>query len=96
MPDEGWSEVVPTLAVEVVSPGDTDSDVQDKLGDYRAAGIPRVWLLRPRNQTVTVCWSDGMIRVFRTGESLGSEEAGFSVEGFAVSVDELLSMQSHL
>lgn len=96
MPDEGWSEVVPTLAVEVISPRDTDADVQDKLGDYRAAGIPRVWLLRPRSQTVTVYWGDGRIRVFRAGEVLTSEEAGFSVDGFEAAVDELLSMQSNL
>jgi Uma2 family endonuclease len=46
--------VVPDLAVEIRSPGETDGDVNAKLDLYLRAGVRLVWLVDPRQQTVDV------------------------------------------
>jgi Uma2 family endonuclease len=46
--------VVPDLVVEVRSPGDRPSTIDRKIERYRRAGVPLVWLVRPRERTVTV------------------------------------------
>ena len=48
---EGWEIAVPDLVVEVVSPNDKADDVEDKLEEYRAAGIPLIWVIYPRTRT---------------------------------------------
>ena len=50
----GYFPGPPDLAVEVVSPGDTLQDVEDKVDDYLAAGTKLVWVVNPRRRTVTI------------------------------------------
>lgn len=45
---------IPTLAVEILSPGDTIGGVNEKIDLYLAAGVPVVWIIDPRRRTVTV------------------------------------------
>jgi Uma2 family endonuclease len=45
--DEGYLSIPPDLAVEVVSPNDRAVDLEEKLDDYRDAGIPLVWIIYP-------------------------------------------------
>ena len=42
------------LAVEVISPGDTLQDVEEKVDDYINAGCPMVLVLNPKRRTATV------------------------------------------
>ena len=44
----------PDLAVEIVSPGDSASDIHDKVVDYLRAGTRLVWVVYPRSKTVAV------------------------------------------
>lgn len=50
LPD-GFSDVPPDLAVEVLSPGDRSRDVLDKVGEYLQAGVRLVWVIDPRQRT---------------------------------------------
>jgi Uma2 family endonuclease len=50
----GLLQLAPDLAVEVLSPSETASDLDEKLDDYRAAGTPLVWVVDPVRRTVTV------------------------------------------
>lgn len=50
----GYFPGAPDLAVEVVSPGDTDAEVQEKVEDYLKAGARLVWEVNPRRRTVTI------------------------------------------
>jgi Uma2 family endonuclease len=50
----GYFPGAPDLAVEVVSPGDTLKEVEDKVDDYLVAGTPLVWVVNPRRRTVTI------------------------------------------
>ncbi|SFH54973.1 Uma2 family endonuclease [Planctomicrobium piriforme] len=50
----GYTSVVPDLVVEVVSPGDGAYDVNEKVEDWLEAGVAVLWLVMPRDRTVTV------------------------------------------
>jgi len=45
---EGFLELAPDLAVEVLSPEDSPREVLDKVGEYLAAGVRLVWVIDPR------------------------------------------------
>jgi Uma2 family endonuclease len=88
---EGFVNGAPTLAVEVVSPRELDWQVQEKVSKYLAGGTLRVWLVRAKTRSVTVYRKDGTARIIGPGGMLTSDDAGFSVEGFALAIDELFA-----
>jgi Uma2 family endonuclease len=51
---DNFLEVAPELVVEVISPYDRWSEIQNKLNEYFAIGVERVWLVDPPNQVVYV------------------------------------------
>jgi Uma2 family endonuclease len=53
-PPDDYFEIVPDLAVEVLSPGDRRGAVRDKIREYVAAGVRLVWLVDPDARTVLV------------------------------------------
>jgi len=53
LPDGFWPGP-PDLAVEINSPGDRRSEIQDKVDDYLALGVRMVWVVDPKRETVTV------------------------------------------
>jgi Uma2 family endonuclease len=89
IPEEGWVPFIPTLVVEIVSPNDLDSEVMDKVEDYTEAGIPRIWIVRPKRRTVTVYKAGGLAQVLRSGDALSSDDAGFAVSGFVLPVSDI-------
>jgi len=48
---EDFSDVVPDIAVEVLSPEDRSRDILDKVGDYLQAGVRLIWVVDPKRQT---------------------------------------------
>jgi Uma2 family endonuclease len=51
---EKYFEGAPDLAAEVVSPGDSRREVEEKVRDYLEAGTRLVWVIDLRRRTVTV------------------------------------------
>ena len=47
MPDEEVFTQPPYLCLEVMSPDDTMSSLQDRLDDYLGFGVPNVWVIDP-------------------------------------------------
>ena len=45
---------VPTLAVEILSPNDTQAEINEKVDEYLAAGVPLIWVVNPHDRTVLV------------------------------------------
>lgn len=90
LPEEGFVPYPPTLAVEVSSPNDLLVDVTAKVDQYLAAGAERVWVVQPRNQTVTV-YRGATARILRIGSSLTSDDAGFEAEGFDLPLAEIFA-----
>jgi Uma2 family endonuclease len=82
----GWVRGAPDVAVEVLSPSDTWSAIQEKTLDYLSAGASRVWIVDPTARTVTVQRPDGSARTLRDHETLDGEDV---LVGFSVPVSEL-------
>ncbi len=78
--------IPPDLAVEVVSPSDILSRIQEKVFAYLEAGSQLVWVLEPRAKTVTVYRSETDITLLTRNNTLSGEEV---VEGFSCQVAEL-------
>lgn len=53
-PKEPIPQLVPNLAVEVLSRGNTAQEMRQKLQEYFKAGVELVWYVNPRNRTVEV------------------------------------------
>jgi Uma2 family endonuclease len=54
LPAEPVPDLVPDLAVEILSAGNTDAEMARKLREYFAAGVLVVWYVDPDAQTVRV------------------------------------------
>jgi Uma2 family endonuclease len=68
---EAW-EVVPNLAVEVVSRTDSFDHMVDKVAEYFHAGVERVWVVFPSQEQVYVYDSPTSVRILtRTDELSG-------------------------
>ncbi|HMO95718.1 MAG TPA: Uma2 family endonuclease [Tepidiformaceae bacterium] len=81
----------PTLAIEVMSPEDREGDVARKVEEYFDAGVSRVWIVRPRNQTVTVHHPGGDAHTYTASDALTSKDAGFSVDGLRIDLAALFA-----
>lgn len=86
--DVSWIEGRPVLAVEFLNERESDDAVAERVAEYRACGVPLVWLIDPRPGGRTV-------RVFRSGgepESLTDRHTltgDAELPGFSVPVRDL-------
>jgi Uma2 family endonuclease len=81
-----YLDVAPELIVEVMSPDDRWSEVNEKLEEYFAIGVKMIWVADPRGRQVYVYRSLTDIERFTADESLS---AGEVLPGFNVPVAEL-------
>ena len=83
---KGYLKVAPELVVEVISPTDRWQDVRQKLEEYFAIGVHRVWIVEPDNRDVLVCSASTEMRKFGEGDMLVGEGV---LDGFTLPVAEL-------
>jgi Uma2 family endonuclease len=76
----------PDIAVEVLSPSDSQLDVEEKIEQWIQAGTAMVWVVNPRSKAVTVHMRGRDPRVLRENDLLGGEDV---CPGFSVRVGEL-------
>lgn len=76
----------PTLAVEVVSAGNTEREMKVKLGEYFASGCRLAWIVYPDDRRVEVYTSPTDRRDLAASETL---DGGDVLPGFAVKVEDL-------
>jgi len=76
----------PDLAVEVISPGDTASDIHDKVIDYLQAGTRLVWVIYPRSKTVAVYRANAEGHIF---DISGVLDGNAVLPGFQLPVQEI-------
>jgi Uma2 family endonuclease len=74
---------VPTLVVEILSPNDTEEEMNEKVDAYLAAGVALVWLVDPHHHTVEVHRPDGEPELFNVNQELAAEP---HLPGFRVPV----------
>ena len=76
----------PDLAAEVVSPGDTFSEVENKVAEWLEAGARIVWVVSPKLHTVTVYRSLTDIVTLTEKDTL---DGGDVVTGFQIKIAEI-------
>ena len=71
---EGFWPGAPDLAAEVISPGDTHAEVEDKIADWLDAGTRLVVVVNPSTQTVALYHSRSDIRILTIDDVLDGGE----------------------
>lgn len=84
---EGYWPGAPDLAVEVVSPGDTYTEIQEKVLDWLAAGTRMVIVVNPRKRTASV-HRGATATVLTEKDVLSGEDV---VPGWSVPVKDLFA-----
>jgi Uma2 family endonuclease len=79
-------DMVPDLAIEVVSPSNSASQVQEKMHEYFRAGARAVWIIYPDQKEVYVYASPAQIQVLQVGQEL---DGGDLIPGFRLPVATL-------
>ena len=82
----GFLKVAPDLVVEVLSPSETASELEEKLDDYRACGTLLIWVVDPVRRTVMVIASDAAPRWVHEGDRL---DGGVVLPTFSCDVGDL-------
>jgi Uma2 family endonuclease len=83
-----YIEIPPDLAVEVVSPGDHYSRVQNKVRQYLRCGARLVWVLDPEDRSVTVYRSQQEGKILGENDTLTGEDV---LPGFSCRVADLFA-----
>jgi Uma2 family endonuclease len=83
--DNAW-DVVPDLAVEVVSPHDLVEELQEKIDEYFRAGVALVWIVFPKHALIYVYESPSQVRILTRGDTL---EGGRVLPEFRLPLAEL-------
>jgi Uma2 family endonuclease len=90
-PDEPVPRIVPDLAVEVISRGNTRKEMEEKLKDYFEKGVRPVWFVRPKSRVVDVYTrADEFTRLGASAQLDG----GDVLPGFSVLVGDLFKKPS--
>jgi Uma2 family endonuclease len=90
-PDDPLPDLVPDLAVEVLSENNTRAEMQRKLKDYFLAGVQLVWYVDPVGRAVSVYTAPDEFTRLGEGETL---DGGAVLPGFAVPVRQLFARVS--
>jgi Uma2 family endonuclease len=79
---DGYFEIPPDLAIEVVSPSDTHTKLQEKVRLYIKNGVRMVWLVDPELRIVTIYRTTGEARTLEENDTLSGDEVlpGFSCQ----------------
>ena len=86
-PRRGFLEVIPDLAIEIVSPGNTVSEIVEKVMEFLDAGARLVWVVDPAGRTATIYRSRRDIRIVPEDGDLDGEDV---LPGFRVPLSEIL------
>lgn len=78
---------VPSLAIEILSSGNTPGEMTRKLRDYFAAGVNLVWYVDPRKRIIEVYTDMDEVCTLTEADQL---DGGDVLPGFRISVRELL------
>jgi Uma2 family endonuclease len=88
IPAKAVPDLVPDLAVEVLSIGNTKGEMQRKLKEYFLAGVRLVWFVNPRRRTAQVYTAPDVSAVVTEGQTL---DGGDVLPGFKLSLRTLFA-----
>jgi Uma2 family endonuclease len=79
-------DMVPDLAIEIVSPNNTADQVQDKRLEYFQAGVRQVWVIYPRQREAHVYTATTSVTILTAGQEL---DGGDLLPGFRLPLSAL-------
>ena len=85
-PDANAWDVVPDLAVEVISPNDLAEEQRDKVLEYFGARSRLTWVVYPKHRLVDVFEAPGRVRILNEADAL---DGGDVVPGFRLPLSNL-------
>jgi Uma2 family endonuclease len=87
-PTERFPQIVPDLAVEVLSESNTPGEMAVKRGEYFTAGVRLVWEIDPEARTVTVYTSPTQSTTLTAADTL---DGGAVLPGFTLPLADLFA-----
>ena len=87
-PSEPIPALVPDLAVEVLSEGNTPGEMKRKLKEYFLAGVQLVWFVDPTRRTVEVFTAPDASTIFTEGQTL---DGGAVLPGLRLAVRDIFA-----
>ena len=84
-----FADFPPDIAVEVLSPEDTASEIHRKVEEYLPGGVPLVWIVDPAIQRVTVYRSLQDIKILKDDQEL---DGGPALPGFRIKISEIFAL----
>jgi Uma2 family endonuclease len=87
-PAEPIPDLVPDLAVEVLSEGNTEAEMERKFKDYFFVGIRLVWLVDPRDRTAQVYTTPERSTLLTESQAL---DGGDVLPGFTLPLSQLFA-----
>lgn len=85
---ESFSEVAPTLVVEVVGKGQGWKKMTEKAAEYLRMGADRVWVIDPQRNSLHVFTSDAPPREYGTSDTIENDPM---LPGFTCRVAEIFA-----
>ena len=82
----GYAETAPDLVVEVASPSDRRTAIDDKARMWLAHGVRLVWVVHPDTRTVDVHRAEGPAATLAGGDAL---DGGDALPGFGCDLDAI-------
>lgn len=87
-----WAEkpfvIIPDLCIEVVSPTDKVTDIEDKVAHYLADGVRVVWVVNAHNHYISVHTAGGRAERLTIDEML---DGGALIPGFVLPLRDLFT-----
>ena len=83
---DSFLEIIPDLVVEVISPGDSRREVEEKMADWLRSGVRLAWAIYPATRSATVYRPNGAAYQLSELDSLNGEDV---VPGFSCRVGDL-------
>jgi Uma2 family endonuclease len=90
LPETGDWEMVPDLAVEVISPNDVFQDALAKMREYFRLGVKQVWIVLPVNREIYIYDSPKDVRILAADDEL---DGGALLPGLRLTVASLFQRQ---
>ena len=82
-------EIPPDLCVEIVSPSDVRRELDEKIGQYLAAGVKLVWVVDPQSRNARIHRTDGTKTVIPPTGVLSGENV---LPGFELPLSDLFAV----
>jgi Uma2 family endonuclease len=86
LPDQAIADLVPDLAVEVLSASNTRKEMKRKLRECFQAGVRLVWLIQPKTETAAVYTSPTKCQFIAADQAL---DGGDVLPGFSLPLKQL-------